>query len=334
MTSLAANLPDSLSPAAAPRAARRSQQHNTGDRIFFGVLTLAALVVPVLLAAFIITLVYGSLPAMKEFGWSFLWSARWSYEDDVYGARPFILGTLISSVLALVLAAPLGIGIAAFMNEVLVTKLRSTFRFVIETLATVPSVIYGLWGVMVLAPWVERVLHPFLTNTLGQIPGLSVFFGEGGQQRNMLCAVLILAIMILPIIVSISLDAIRMVPNSYREAALGLGATRWEMIRMAVLPPARSGIVGACILALGRALGETMAVMMVIGGSRRLGTSLFDPANTISSIIATQFAESPTDLLTSALIEMALLLFVVTLVINMTARTIIHRLSANLGGAK
>lgn len=304
---------------------------NSLDRAFFGLLTLAALGVPVVLALFVGTLVYGAWPAIRAYGWSFLVSGQWSYEQEVYGARPFIVGTLITSILALALAGPLGVGIAAFLNEVLPARLRAGFRFVIETLATVPSVVYGLWGVSVLAPWAERTLRPLLGNTLGRMPGVAMFFGGEGQQRNMLVAVLVLSIMILPIIVSVSLEAMRMVPAGYREAALGLGATRWEMIRLAVLPPARSGIIGGCILALGRALGETMAVTMVIGNSRQLGLSLFEPGNTISSIIATQFAESSSELLTAALIEMALLLFAVTLSVNLIARTILHRLAVKLG---
>src|SRR2546421_544039 len=185
-------------------------------------------------------------------------------------------------------------------------------RFVIEILATVPSVVYGLWGVFVLAPFVMNHNVPVLTKLFGWTP----FFREPVDPRNMLCAVLILAIMVLPMIVSVSLDAVRAVPATYREAALGLGATRWEMIRMAVWPPAKSGFIGACILALGRALGETMAVTMVIGNGHRISASLFAASDTVASTIANQFAEAPSDLFTASLIEMAMLLFVVTLIVN------------------
>jgi phosphate transport system permease protein len=213
------------------------------------------------------------------------------------------------------------------VGEVLPGRLRGVFRFAIEILATVPSVVYGLWGIFVLAPWTMRWLAPALSKTLGFIP----LFAGPKDPRNMLCAILILAIMILPIIVSVSLDAIRMVPLSYREAALGLGATRWEMIRIAVWPAARSGFTGACILALGRALGETMAVTMVIGNGRRIAASVFAASDTVASTIANQFAESPSDLFTASLIEMALLLFIVTLLVNVTARLIVRRMTSVAG---
>src|SRR5205823_250488 len=211
------------------------------------------------LVLFVIVLTEGAWPSITQFGWSFLTSRVWEPNPvrEAYGAFPFIVGTLISSFLALALAAPVGIGVATFINEILSKPLRSIFRFFIEILATIPSVVYGLWGVFVLAPWVMHRLEPVLRVwPLRKLP----IFGEPHDPRNMMSAALILAVMVLPIIVSVSLDAIRAVPATYREAALGLGATRWEMIRIAVWPPARSGFLGACILGLGRALGETMAV--------------------------------------------------------------------------
>jgi len=293
-----------------------------GDRVFFAVLTGASLIAPLILLLFVAVLAYGAWPSIREFGLSFLTSSVWepNPERERYGAFPFIVGTLISATLALALAAPAGIGIATLVNEVLPSRLRGTARFLIEILATIPSVVYGLWGVFVLAPWVSGTLQPALAKPLGFIP----VFGPPYEPRNMLCAVLILAIMVLPIIVSVSLDAIRSVPASYREAALGLGATRWEMVRIAVWPPARSGFIGGCILALGRALGETMAVTMVIGNGRRISASLFAASDTVASTIANQFAEAPSDLFTAALIEMALLLFVVTLSVNVIARWLIR----------
>lgn len=312
---------------ASPRPRRRS---NRGDRIFFGLLTAAALVAPALLVLFLAVLLYGAWPSIQAFGLSFLTSSTWEPNPtrERYGAFPFIAGTLISSFLALALAAPVGIALATYINEVLAVRLRGFFRFVVEILATIPSVVYGLWGVFVLAPWVGHGIAPVLTSTLGFLP----FFGEPRDPRNMLCAVLILSIMILPMIVAISLDAIRAVPASYREAALGLGATRWEMIRVAVWPPARSGFIGAAFLALGRALGETMAVTMVIGNGRRISPSLFAASDTVASTIANQFAESPSDLFTAALIEMALLLFLVTLFVNIIARLLVRRTLVPVGG--
>jgi phosphate transport system permease protein len=211
--------------------------------------------------------------------------------------------------------------------------LRGPSRFLIEILATIPSVVYGLWGVAVLAPTVTNVFQPVLAKLYSGIPLVGGFFGPPYDPRNLLCAVLVLAIMILPIIVAVSLEAIRAVPSGYREAALGLGATRWEMIRVAVWPAARSGFIGACILALGRALGETMAVTMVIGNGRRVSQSVFAASDTIASTIANQFAEAPSDLFTAALIEMALLLFVTTLAVNLVARLIVRRATATGGHA-
>lgn len=306
----------------APRLKGRGRRQNRGDRAFAAFLRAAALIAPAILVVFLGVLVHGAWPAIRTFGLSFITSSVWepNPERESYGALPFIVGTLVSSLLALSLAAPMGIGIATFVNEVLTPRLREAARFSIEILATIPSVVYGLWGVFVLAPWVSRTLQPSLSTTLGFIP----LFGPPYDPRNMLCAALILAVMILPIIVSVSLDAIRAVPASYREAALGLGATRWEMIRIAVWPVARAGFIGGCILALGRALGETMAVTMVIGNGRRINLSLFAASDTVASTIANQFAEAPSDLFTAALIEMALLLFLVTLMVNVIARLIVR----------
>ena len=316
--------------AAPARAARRRPRQNARDRVFFGVLTASGLVAPVLLALFLAVLTYGAMPSIRAFGLSFLTSSTWEPNPDKeqYGAFPFLIGTLISSILALCLAAPVGIAVATFINEVLPSRLRGVSRFFIEILATIPSVVYGLWGVFVLAPTVVGFLRPALAKTAGFLP----IFGPPYDPRNMLCAVLILSIMVLPIIVAVSLDAIRAVPSSYREAALGLGATRWEMVRVAVWPAARSGFIGACILALGRAVGETMAVTMVIGNGRRVSRSLFAASDTIASTIANQFSEAPSDLFTAALVEMALLLFVTTLAVNILARLILRRTAAPAGG--
>ncbi len=301
-----------------------------GDRLFFTLLTAAALVAPALLLLFVAVLAYGAWPSISAFGLSFLTSSVWepNPEREQYGALAFLVGTVVSSLLALTLAAPIGIGIATFVNEVLAPRLRGVCRFAIEILATIPSVVYGLWGIFILAPWVMRTLEPALSMALGFLP----FFGPPKDPRNLLCAVLILAIMILPMIVSVAVDAMRMVPASHREAALGLGATRWEMIRIAVWPPARSGFAGGCILALGRALGETMAVTMVIGNGHRINASLFAASDTIASTIANQFAEAPSDLFTAALIELALLLFVVTMGVNILARLIIRPGTTQPGG--
>jgi phosphate transport system permease protein len=310
--------------------ARRAVRQNRGDRLFIAALTAVALIAPAMVLLLIAVLVHGAWPSIRAFGFSFITSSVWEPNPDreQYGAFAFIVGTLISSILALALAAPIGIAVATFISEVLPRRLKGVFRFAIEILATVPSVVFGLWGVFVLSPFIMSNLVPTLTKKpLGLLP----FFQDPIAPRNMLCAVLILAIMILPMIVSISLDALRAVPGTYREAALGLGATRWEMVRLAVWPPAKSGFIGACVLALGRALGETMAVTMVIGNGHRIGASLLSASDTVASTIANQFAEAPSDLFTAALIEMALLLLVVTLVVNLLARLLVR---AQLSGGR
>jgi phosphate transport system permease protein len=318
--------PDELESSPAITTAPRQ---NRGDRFFFGVLGGAALVGPVLLAALIAVLLYGAWPAMERFGFSFITSNVWEPNParEQYGAFPFIVGTLVSSLLALCVAGPVGVAVATFIGEVVPGRVAGALRFLIEILATVPSVVYGLWGVFVMAPWIDSWLKPPIAATLGFLP----IFGEPHDPRNMLCAVLILSVMILPMIVSVSLDAIRAVPSLQREAALGLGATRWEMIRVAVWPSARVGFVGGSILALGRALGETMAVTMVIGNARRISASLFAASDTVASTIANQFAEAPSDLFTASLIEMALLLLAVTLVVNVGARLLIRRFAPDTG---
>ncbi len=296
---------------------------NPGDRAFYYGLTAGAGFVPLLMVLFVIVLCVGAWPSIQQFGLRFLTTMNWDPNPDheEYGALALLLGTLESSILGLAIAGPIGLVVATFTTEVLPLRWQGLLRFVIETLATVPSVVYGLWGMYVMAPWVSGSVAPLLAGSIGKFIPL---FGGPVQPRNMFCAGLILAIMILPVIVSISVDSLRAVPRSYREAALGLGATRWEMIRVAVWPAARSGFIAACILALGRALGETMAVTMVIGGNGQGAVwSLFAPSDTISSNIANQFNDAPTDLFTAALIESALVLFGVTLAVNFLARLLL-----------
>lgn len=314
-------------------AGNRQTKHrrisNVGDRIFFWVLRVAAVIPILLMLLFVGVLVVGSIPAIRAFGFRFLFSSEWDPNPDheQYGALAFIYGTLFSSIFALAIAAPVGIGVAAFLHEVFSPRLRSVVAFLIEILATIPSIVYGVWAFFVLRGWVESSIQPLFNRIFGSD---FILFRGPPLGFGLLTGTLVLATMVLPIIVSISLDAMRAVPDSYREAALGLGATRWEMIRMAVLPAARSGLVGACILAFGRALGETMAITMVIGNANKIGWSLFQPANTIASAIASQFGEAA-DLMLSSLIELALILFVMTLVVNIIARTIIRRISAQKG---
>ena len=305
----------------------RPKMKNFGDRVFFGILRGAAIIPIAMMILFIGVLIVGAWPAMKQFGFAFLYTSVWEPNSEVgeqFGALPFIYGTLFTSIMALCIAGPIGIGVAAFLNEVLSSRYRSIFAFLIEILATIPSIVYGIWAFFVLRVWVRDAIQPVVQHLFGRD---FVLFRGPPMGLGLLSGTLILAVMILPLIVSISLDALRMVPNSYREAALGLGATRWEMILMAVLPPAKSGLIGACILALGRALGETMAITMVIGNQPEIRWSLFQSATTISAVIATKFtnAQADSEILLPTLTELALILFVLTLFVNIIARMIIRR---------
>jgi phosphate transport system permease protein len=335
MTTLSPSSPAILD--AAP-VMRKPTRRNRGDRIFFQGITVAVLFVPLLVMLFLGVLIAGAWPAVKAFGWKFFITSQWDANaegGEAYGALPFIWGTLVTAFFALLLAAPIGIGVAAFLSEIVRGKLRSVIAFLLEILATIPSVVYGMWGLFVLAPFIAEHAQPRMK--IWQTH-LDQWFGKGNvpifQFRGfpnglgLGTAILVMAVMILPLIVSISLDAMRAVPTSYREAALGLGATRWEMIRIAVLPPARSGIFGGCILALGRALGETMAVTMVIGNNSSIKWSFLAQANTISSIIANEYGEAD-GLKLAALMELALILFVMTLVVNLIARYLTGKLGVS-----
>ena len=254
---------------------------------------------------------------------SFVFNTQWDVVRDVYGALPFIYGTLVTSLVALIIAVPVSIGLALFLTEMSSPSVRSVVSFPIALLAGIPSVVYGLWGLFVLVPVLRTRVDPFLARTLGFLP---IFRGPT-VGLGYLAAGVILAIMILPTITSISIEVLRTVPLSLREAALALGATRWEAIRIAVLPYARAGILGATILGLGRALGETMAVTMVIGNSPTISGSLFAPGYSLPAVIANEFAEASGALHTGALAALGLILFGVTLLLNIAARLLV-RLSA------
>lgn len=279
----------------------------------------AALSLPLLAAAMAGAMFWGALPAIKAFGWPFLFSSEWDPVREHYGALPFIYGTLLSSFLALFLAVPLGIGAALFLAELAPQWIRPPVSFMIELLAAIPSVIYGLWGIFFLAPWVRNWVQPFLSACCGFLP----LFQGPPYGIGMLSAGIILAIMIVPYITSVSREVFLAVPNSQREAALGLGATPWETIRIAVLTYGRSGLIGAVLLGLGRALGETMAVTMVIGNRPEISISLFDPGYTMASVLANEFTEATTDIYVSALIEIAFLLLLVTVAVNILARLLV-----------
>jgi len=286
------------------------------DRLFSYLILASALAVLFILFLIVYELLKSSQLSWKAFGWKFFWSQDWDPVNEQFGAKPFIYGTLVSSLLALILAVPLSVGVAVFTTEMSPKWLRGPISFLTELLAAIPSVIYGLWAIFVLVPILRTTIQPFLAKTLGWT-GL---FEGPPYGIGMLAAGIILAIMIVPIISSITREVLAVVPQQQREAALALGATRWEMIRIAVLRNARAGIVGAIILGLGRALGETMAVTMVIGNRPEVAMSLFAPGYTMASVLANEFSEATGDLYLSALIEIGLALFVVTIVVNALAR--------------
>jgi phosphate transport system permease protein len=295
-----------------------------------GLLAGAAAIVVVAVAAGIgLALWSGSELARAKFGWSFITSSDWDPAiDQSFGALPFIQGTLVTSAVALVIAVPVGIGVAIFLSELAPAWLKAPLGFLVELLAAVPSVVYGLWGLFVFIPVVVKPLGIALQGSLGFLP---LFTGPMfGPSR--LAAGLLLAIMILPTIAAVGRDVIRAVPGAQREAALAVGATRWESIWQVVLPYARSGLLGAVILGLARALGETIAVTMVIGNNLDSTASLLHPGYTMASLIANEFTEATYDLYLHALIEVGLVLFAMTLLINVVARLLIWRVSQRVAG--
>jgi phosphate transport system permease protein len=292
-----------------------------GDRIFRTVTLLGAVAAGVTLVALVLLLCRDAAPAIAHFGPGFLGSPDWDPVHRSFGALAFLAGTVASAALALVIAVPIGLGSAIYLSDLAPRWLRRPIGLLIELLAALPSVVYGLWGLLVLAPWLATTVQPGIAHRFGFLPGLA------GPYRGvgLLAAGLVLAIMILPTIASISRDVIAAVPSSLREAGLALGATRWEVLRFVVLPRARSGIIGAVLLGLGRALGETMAVTMVIGNRAELPRSLFAPAQTLAGVIANQFMEATETLHLAALVELALVLLLLTLVLHGAARLLVGR---------
>ena len=291
--------------------------------LFRGSITVVAAAVVLLVAAIIISLTREAWPAISKFGISFIWSTDWNPPKEQFGALPFIAGTVITSLLALVFGTFIGVGAALFLTEFAPGWLRVPVSYMVELLAAIPSVVYGLWGVFVLGPWIQHTFGPFLIDYFGWVP----FVDGPALSVGILSAVIILTIMILPTIVAISRDVIAAVPRSQREGILALGATRWEMIRIAVLPYARSGVLGAAILGLARAIGETLAVALVIGNSTKIPDSIFSPAYTMASVIANQFREVENDMHTASLIYIGLLLLIITLIVNAFARLLVWRVT-------
>ena len=316
-----------ISAEAVRKDRRRLRVHEAaiGDRIYEVVTTACALIVPALVIAIAIAIFAAAWPAFAKVGLSIVSSSDWDVRAGKFGAAPAIFGTLVSSVVALIIATPLAIGVAIFLSEFSPKWLRQPIGFLVDLLAAVPSVVYGLWGIFVLLPLLREQVMPFLRDTMHL--GATPFFTGPAYGPSMLAAGIILAIMALPYISSVSREVLLAVPRSQREAALALGATRWEMIRDAVIPYAKSGIIGGIMLGLGRALGETMAVTMVIGNRLEISASLFSPGYTMASLIANQFGEATSDLHLSALMAVGAILFVVTLIVNAVARWLVWQVS-------
>ena len=290
-----------------------------GDQVFKFIMLLCGLAVLAMLVLIVYELMAGSGRSWHTFGFKFFAGRDWDPVNERFGALPFIYGTLVSSLLALLIAVPLSIGVAVFTTEMCPAALRGPLSFFVELLAAIPSVVYGLWAVFVLVPILTAYVGPFLARTLGW----SGLFDGPFYGISMLAAGIILAIMIIPIISSITREVLMVVPQHQREGVLALGATRWEMIRVGVLRNARAGIVGGIILGLGRALGETMAVTMVIGNRPEIAKSLFAPGYTMASVLANEFTEATGDVYLSALVEIGLALFLVTIIVNALAQLLV-----------
>lgn len=299
------------------------------DRFFYYWLKTMVWAVVALLVAMVGLVLYMSWPALTHFGWEFFTTSEWNSWTNEYGVLSFVWGTLVSSLIALLLAVPVSVGVALFLNELAPSWLAKPLGFFVEMLAAIPSIVYGLWGLFVLAPFLRTYVQPPLGKYLGFLP----FFQGPPLGIGMMAAGVILAIMITPTIAAICREVFKTVPRTNREAALGLGATRWEMLKISVLKASLSGVVGAIILGLGRAMGETMAVTMVIGNRSEISTSLFQPAQTMASLLANQYAEADGDLHLAALTAVGLTLFVVSLVINGVARGVVWKVEQRFKGA-
>lgn len=298
-----------------------------GDAIFRGILFFSAVLMLVIVTAMVIAMASNSMLSIREFGFGFLTGRTWDPIKGKFGALPFIYGTVVSSVIALMIAVPLSIGVAVFLVEQAPRSIARPFAFLVELLAAIPSVVYGLWGIFVLAPFLREHVQPPLSRWFGWLP----LFQGTSTGLGLLTGGIILAIMVTPIITAVVRDVLAAVPVSQRDAALALGATRWETTRV-VLANAASGIAGAIVLGLGRAIGETMAVTMVIGNRPEISASLFAPSYTIASVIANEFTEATGDLYLSALIEIGLVLFLVTFIVNGVAKLLVWSVTRGTSG--
>ena len=305
--------------------ARSLARFKTGDTAFHAICFTAAILVLLLLGGVIASLVWGALPAIRAFGFGFITSRAWDPVNDSYGALVSIYGTVVTSVIALVIAIPVGLGIAIFLTELCPPGLRKPIGIAIELLAGIPSIIYGIWGFFILKPLLQAYVEPVIIAMFGPIPVLNSIFAGPPYGTDVFTAGFILAIMVLPFITSISRDVFVTVPAVLKESAYGLGFTTREVVGNVVIPYTRVGVIGGIMLALGRALGETMAVTFVIGNAHQLSSSLFAPGTSISSTIASEFEEADRGLYTASLIELGLILFVITFIVLAAARLMLMR---------
>jgi len=306
----------------------QSKKSFIGDKFFKGLVIGASVYTLIMVALVFFALAEGSIPIFQEEGFNFITGTDWNAVEgrESFGALPYIIGTLVSSTIAMAIAVPISVGIAIFITEMMKNKLGTILSFVVELLAAVPSIIYGLWGLFVFRFWIRDYVEEPLHNTLGDFS----LFAQAPFGLDVFTAGIILAIMIIPIITAVSREVIKAIPHSQKEAAYALGATRWEMVKTAILPSSKTGLMGATFLGLGRAIGETMLVTLVIGnaiGLAAIPTSLFSQSQTLSSIIANEFNEASNDLHLSALIGLGLVLFVITIFINVAAIYIISKVS-------
>ncbi len=312
-------------------AAGRARSQRIEDRVFYGATLFFALLVLAILGGVIISLIDGAWPAISKFGFGFLTTEVWNPVTEQFGALAPIYGTLVTSLIAMVIGVPVSFGIALFITELCPVWLKRPLGVAIELLAGIPSIIYGIWGLFVFAPYMQQHVQPFLIKTLGHVPGIGQLFKGPPYGIGILTAGLILAIMVLPFITSVTRDVFETVPPMLKESVYGLGATTWEVVYKVVLPYCRVGVIGGVMLGLGRALGETMAVTFVIGNAHRISASILAPGTTISAAIANEFTEAVGETYTSSLIALGLVLFVITFIVLAAAKLMLMRMNAKAG---
>jgi phosphate transport system permease protein len=306
-------------------AERKARRILVEDKVFEWLTFGSAVLVVVLLLAVMVSLFVGAWPALAKFGPAFLWMQTWNPVKQVFGALPAIYGTIVTSIIAMVFGIPVSFGIAIFLTELCPVPLRRPIGIAVELLAGIPSIIYGLWGFFVLAPFLQTTVQPFLIDTIGNVPIVGALFSGAPYGIGLLTAGIVLAIMVLPFITSVTRDVFLTVPVLLRESAYGMGMTTWEVVRHIIIPYTRVGLVGGIMLGLGRALGETMAVTFVIGNAHRINASLLSPSTTISASIANEFNEATSGMYTSALIALGLVLFIITFGVLAVAKWLLAR---------